>query len=234
MQYLRVKNWDEFQHYKDRSPPWIKLHRDLLRDYNFTRLQDASKLHLMLIWLLASQMDNKIPADADFIRNQLNVKGDVDFKPLIEQGFLIDDSNTLAGRKQLAIVETETETETELPKGSSSRKVGKRLPDNWLVSEDLLKSIMEKEGFTDEQVVNEEYSFRNYWFAESGAKARKRDWDRAFRTWCGQPYCASRKGLSGTVRSGGGSQGAVQLAEAGADAARRRKAVGKDASDLSS
>jgi len=27
---LRVKNWGKFQHYKDRNPPWIKLHRGLL------------------------------------------------------------------------------------------------------------------------------------------------------------------------------------------------------------
>jgi hypothetical protein len=57
MNYLRVKNWTEFQHYKDRNPPWIKLHRTLLDDYEFSRLQDASKAHLMLIWLFASQKD---------------------------------------------------------------------------------------------------------------------------------------------------------------------------------
>lgn len=113
MKYLRVKNWENFQHYKDRSPPWIKLHRDLLRDYEFRCLQDASKLHLMLIWLLASQMDNKIPSDVDFIKEQIGVKGNIDFKELIDKGFLVDDSKTLAVCKQVAIVETETETETE-------------------------------------------------------------------------------------------------------------------------
>jgi hypothetical protein len=59
--YLRVKNWAEFQHYKDRNPPWIKLHRALLDDYEFARLPDASKAHLVLIWLLASQSDGRIP-----------------------------------------------------------------------------------------------------------------------------------------------------------------------------
>lgn len=112
-QYLRIKNWQEFQHYKERNPPWIKLHRDLLRDYNFTCLQDASKLHLMLIWLLASQMNNKIPADEDFIKNQIGVKGKLNLKELIDKGFLVDDSNTLAECKQSAIVETEAEKEKE-------------------------------------------------------------------------------------------------------------------------
>ncbi len=109
-EYLRVKNWDSFQHYKDRSPPWIKLHRDLLRDYEFICLQDASKMQLILIWLLASQMDNKIPADAKFIQSQLSLSNPIDLKELINKGFLIDDSGTLADCKQIAIVETEAET----------------------------------------------------------------------------------------------------------------------------
>lgn len=109
MKYLRVKNWESFQHYKDRSPPWIKLHRDLLNDYDFGCLQDASKLHLMLIWLLASQMDNKIPADEKFIKSRTGIEGDINLNELIEKGFLVDDSNALASCKQVAIPETEAE-----------------------------------------------------------------------------------------------------------------------------
>lgn len=107
MEYLRVKNWENFQHYKDRSPPWIKLQRDLLRDYDFLRLQDASKLQLILIWLLASQLDNKIPADPEYIKNQIGIKGELHLKELIDNGFLVDDSNALASCKQSAIGETE-------------------------------------------------------------------------------------------------------------------------------
>lgn len=109
MKYLRVKNWENFQHYKDRSPPWIKLHRDLLRDYHFLCLQDASKMQLMLIWLLASQLDNKIPADSEYIKAQIGIKGELNLKELIDNGFLEDDSGLLAQCKQVAIVETETE-----------------------------------------------------------------------------------------------------------------------------
>ena len=121
MAYLKVKNWSEFQHYKDRDPPWIKLHRRLLTDYEFSCLQDASKLHLMLLWLLASQLDNKIPTDAGWIARQIGVSGPVNLKPLIDKGFirLVQDAiKPLAERKQSAIGETETETETEY--GSSA------------------------------------------------------------------------------------------------------------------
>lgn len=128
MQYLRVKNWENFQHYKDRSPPWIKLQRDLLRDYDFLRLQDASKLQLILIWLLASQLDNKIPADPDYIKNQIGIKGELRLKDLIDNGFVIDDSNALATRKQSAVGETEAETYRTDREEAEKRQSGRKAP----------------------------------------------------------------------------------------------------------
>lgn len=92
-QYLAVKNWTEFQHYKDRNPPWIKLHRALLDDYEFARLQDASKAHLMLIWLFASQADGRIPNDPKFIQAKLGLDKQPDLQVLVESGFLIPEQN---------------------------------------------------------------------------------------------------------------------------------------------
>jgi hypothetical protein len=84
-----VKNWGEFQHYKDRNPPWIKLHRALLDDYEFSRLQDASKAHLVLIWLFASQLDGAIPEDSGFLKKKLGLDKEPDLNVLIKHGFLI-------------------------------------------------------------------------------------------------------------------------------------------------
>jgi hypothetical protein len=52
---LRIKNWHEFQHYKDRCPPWIKLHRKLLDDRDFFILSGECAKTLILLWLLASE-----------------------------------------------------------------------------------------------------------------------------------------------------------------------------------
>ena len=41
MEYLRIRNWENFQQYKDRDPKWIKLHRTLLEDYDFCKLSDV-------------------------------------------------------------------------------------------------------------------------------------------------------------------------------------------------
>ena len=125
MKYYRVKNWEKFQHYKDRNPPWIKLHNSLMTDPDFLCLQDASKLHLIMIWLFASRSENKITTDEKLLTRLLMLDKQVDLSPLVSAGFLIpydnclqDASTTLADRLQLASPETEqsraeTETETE-------------------------------------------------------------------------------------------------------------------------
>ena len=117
--YFTVPKLEKWQHYKERTPPWIKLHRDIFNDYKFSCLQDASKLHLMLIWLLASQMDNKVPCDCDWLSKKLGVSSQVNLRELQEHGFievLENASVALSDCKQSAIVETETETETETEK----------------------------------------------------------------------------------------------------------------------
>jgi len=202
MDYLKVKDWEQFQHYKDRNPPWIKLSRDLLRDYNFQCLQDASKLQLMLIWLLASQMDNKIPADEEFIKNQIGVKGKLCLKELIDKGYLIDASGMLADCKQSAMLETETETETyskeaekknidvaDLYTALAEKKKPVRasvpeielpyitLPDEW---KDFCKLEMR---WDKEQAYSAFTNFRDYWTSPArGAKNKKKDWFMTFKT----------------------------------------------------
>jgi hypothetical protein len=108
MRYLKVKNWTEFQHYKDRNPPWIKLHRALLDDYEFSCLQDASKAHLMLIWLFASQKNGLIPDDPAFLKKKLGLEKEPNLKLLEDHGLLIaeqDASKSLDDSKQSAPLE---------------------------------------------------------------------------------------------------------------------------------
>lgn len=88
LNYLRVRNWDKFQQYKDRGPKWIKLYRDLIRNYSWTSLDDASRGHLISIWLLAAELGNKIPYDAAWIAKQISAFKKIDLKQLVTAGFL--------------------------------------------------------------------------------------------------------------------------------------------------
>jgi len=114
---LQPKNWAIFQHYKDRCPPWIKLHRDLLNDRAFMRLPIASKAIAPMLWLLASESKDGVfdgSLDELVFRLHISPKEYQDgVKPLIDNDFFILVSGVLAERKQVAIPETETETETE-------------------------------------------------------------------------------------------------------------------------
>ncbi len=101
MRTFSVKNFEKFQHYKDRAPPWIKLYNELLDDYDFACLQDASKMHLIAIWLLASRSANKIPYDPEWISKRINATDPVDLAALQQAGFIIVDQE-LQGSEQVA------------------------------------------------------------------------------------------------------------------------------------
>ena len=93
MEYLKVKNWTKFQHYKHRQPHWIKLYQSLLADYEFQRLPDPTKLHLILIWLFASTHDGLVPNDADFLRRRVGTRRSPNLKFLIKQGYLLENAS---------------------------------------------------------------------------------------------------------------------------------------------
>ena len=119
-----VKNFGEYQHYKERNPPWIKIHSKILRDYTLAEcLQDASKLHLIFIWVLSSQLDNKIPNNSAWVKQQIGATEDVDLDLFIKHGFLVpwvdplvnkEDTETLAECLQDAsTLHTNADSETE-------------------------------------------------------------------------------------------------------------------------
>lgn len=132
---LTPKNWDNFQHYKHRSPPWIKLHRNLLDDMQYQRLPVASKAIAPMLWLLASESNDGVihrtPEEIAFRLRMTEKEVFSAIKPLIDNGFFIEDSNMLAEclqdatterEKSRVRVEKEREKEKEIdtPDGVSS------------------------------------------------------------------------------------------------------------------
>jgi hypothetical protein len=117
---LIPKNWNKFQHYKDRQPPWIKLHKSILDDKEFMRLPIASKALAPLLWLLASESkDGVFDASIDELKFRLRMSEKElkdGLKPLIDNGMFLDASTMLAPCLQVAVTETETETERETDK----------------------------------------------------------------------------------------------------------------------
>lgn len=88
---ITPKDWGDFQHYKDRDPPWIKLHKKLLDNYEFYLLPDASQALAPKLWLLASEYkDGAIEATEQKICFRLHTtigKLNDALMPLVEAGF---------------------------------------------------------------------------------------------------------------------------------------------------
>jgi len=117
MDYYTVKNWHRFQHYKDRNPPWIKLHYEIMTSSDWVMLADASKLLAVVCMLIASRNGGKVPADPHYFKRVAYLEGLPDFKPLIDCGFLeipLADASNSKQEKATARPEAEPySTETE-------------------------------------------------------------------------------------------------------------------------
>jgi DNA-binding MarR family transcriptional regulator len=113
---ITPKSWGDFQHYKDRSPPWIKLHKGLLDNFEYQCLPVASRALAPMLWLIASEHDrgeiDAAPKKLAFRLRMTEREVTDALKPLIDNGFFLvidDDSDPLAERKRLADLEAEAE-----------------------------------------------------------------------------------------------------------------------------
>jgi len=114
---ITPKNWATFQHYKNRSPAWIKLHRGLLDDFAYSRLPVASRALAPMLWLLASEYEHgAISLTFEEIAFRFRMSEEEltsAINPLIEAMFFSVTSKVLAPRKRTACLEKEREREKE-------------------------------------------------------------------------------------------------------------------------
>ena len=109
MEYLKVKNWERFQHFKKGKPPWIKLYRDLLGSYQFMNLSETDRWCLVGLWILAAETNNSIPCDPKWLQIRLTLYHRPKIDLLVSQGFIEKTSIQTNFTK----IETETEVEEE-------------------------------------------------------------------------------------------------------------------------
>jgi uncharacterized phage protein (TIGR02220 family) len=116
---IAPKNWQSFQHYKKRNPPWIRLYRALLDDRAFHSLPLASRALAPMLWLLASENENGIinadPSELAFRLRQTEKQIGEALEPLMDKGFFLfaegGDSASLADCLQRATPEAEAEAD---------------------------------------------------------------------------------------------------------------------------
>lgn len=176
---IRMVNWHQYQHYKDRNPAWIKSYTRLIDgdSVEFSRLPDHQKWQMHAITLLASRHDNSIPYDPEWIAERLHLRSKLDLKALEATGMIeiIDvASGTLAGCEQDAMLETEKE--------ERKSRTERRPPFSAPTYEDV-------EGFHETELPPTapvcarafvDYYTANGWHA---GKAKMVDWKAAYKGW---------------------------------------------------
>ncbi|HTE46505.1 MAG TPA: hypothetical protein VK636_14735 [Gemmatimonadaceae bacterium] len=165
MKFLAVRNYDKFQHYRDRNPPWIKLYTALLDDYAFLQLPDRLQIQLVLIWLLASRHDNRIPYDELYVRAAIKAKQRVNIPALLDTGFIVvieeQDASSVASKDASGLAstgasnlqasraparsregeaETETETDSSSPPAAAEIELAARFPAS--IDRDALTALL--------------------------------------------------------------------------------------------
>lgn len=117
MKFFQIRNWEKFQHYKKRNPPWIRLYQTLLRDPRFFVLPDACRYHLIGLFLLASQHGNKIPSEQEWLRHELGTKTAINLNLLHDSEwieYIPDDASRLLAEAEMLAERQRLATEKAL------------------------------------------------------------------------------------------------------------------------
>lgn len=132
MKYIRVVNWRTYQHYQKRTPPWIKLHFNLLSSYAFEGLSDSCKWHVVGLFLLAGRTGNRIPLDVRWIAKEIGAKRTIDFTRIFASGLLEECTQDATPPRARARASTETEVESETQTESETESEGRGEDDSWM------------------------------------------------------------------------------------------------------
>lgn len=169
---MRIKNWNKFQHFKDRKPPWVKLYRDVLDDIEWYELDPLASKVLVMCWLIASEDDGNLPSTKTLaFRLRMTEKQTNDCLNKLSHWLEQDDISVISERYQVDSLETETETYKEKEKETKKMQapdgvsldvwesfVAQRKASRAVITETVIKSIQReanKAGWTLEQALAE-------------------------------------------------------------------------------
>lgn len=126
--WIIVRNWDRFQHYKDRDPPWIKDYTEQLDDPAYLELTGVQRAALQGIRLKYATSRRQVRDSTRLLSRQLNMRVTREtLEALNHAGFIeFSASKPLADCKQDASARaTREEAETDKERTARTRANGK-------------------------------------------------------------------------------------------------------------
>lgn len=182
---LKIKNWNKFQHFKDRRPPWIKLYRDILDDVEWHELDANSAKVLVMFWLIASEEEDGNLPSLKSLAFRLRMSETVIKTTVSKLSHWLEQSDidAISSGYQSDSTETERETEKEAKAEGKTDKIGRasRLPQDWQPNDRML-AFCENER-PDLNPADVADTFRDYWHSQAGQKGVKADWEATWRNW---------------------------------------------------
>ena len=125
---LTVRNFDKLQHFKKKRPPWIKFYRDLPLDYPFINLPEYAKLTFVFLTIVASEHDNRIPYDIEFLSKRLAITEDtirLGVGELLNAGMV--SVSKKPGRKPKAIKGVASDDTNDRPEGEGEGEIKREI-----------------------------------------------------------------------------------------------------------
>lgn len=175
-----VKNWWEHQHYRDRRPAWIKLHRALETDPEFQSLTEIEQWRLVKLWLVASDMDGRLPRDPSYIgarlslyhrQSSVHLLARFEAKGFISNKDIRGDKGLSASPRQRHIKKSREEKKEHAPFRAPTQLE--------------LSAYMSEQGFQTpaETAVQFIAYYETRGWIPSGSRVQMKDWRAAVRTW---------------------------------------------------
>ncbi len=182
---INIKNWNKFQHYKDRRPKWIKLLIEIIDEFDadglpkkFHALPDSAKLTFLLLACLRANYNKHIPyPSGKWLAKRLGISK-VNLQPLIDAEFICidteliqDDTELLQNRPKLLPPEREREGYKE-----EKEREGRFTPPSL---EDI-QSLIKERGYTVDP-----NSFLNFYVSKGWmvGKNKMKDWRASLAGW---------------------------------------------------
>lgn len=112
--WIVVRNWQRFQHYKDRNPTWIKNYVELLHDPTYLELPEGCRAILHGLWLEYASSRARVRLDTRSLSRRLALRVTTrQLERLSDAGFIeFSASAPLASRARARSREAEEEEDS--------------------------------------------------------------------------------------------------------------------------
>lgn len=88
-EFYALRNWEEMQHYKHRSPKWVKLYTKIVDSEDWIYGTDDDRVNMLLCIVASALTGGKIPADPETFARILRMSRQSNLASLVDSGFLV-------------------------------------------------------------------------------------------------------------------------------------------------